>query len=202
MRWCQMLTVSAPFVTVILPRLNIQHARWELTYIKLFDYHWIVHGNKYLAVRTCFLASFNGVMSAAMQRGAFRVENIYCQAKMTWAGMLIIQYTFMYVICFCYFREVSCFDKKGQKYLFVWSYAVLAFGDMVEKIHALQTLALVGGEWLASQSNSFTLQRLRLCIRRVRSWVRSRALLGIVTEVESLFLPWDHFWFIPAYFDS
>jgi len=203
MRWCQMFAVSARFVTVILLGLNIQNARWEVTYIKLFYYHWIIHGNKYLAARTCFLASFNGVMTAAMQRGTFPVANIYCHAKMTWADMLIIQYAFMYLIlvCFCYLREVSCFDKDAQKYLFVWSYVFLAIGDMIVKIHALQTLALDGGEWLTLQSSSFTLQRLRLCMRRVRSLVRPRALLDIVTKVEFLLLPWDHFWFIPAYFD-
>jgi len=47
--------------------------------------------------------------------------------------------------------------------------SVLAIGDMVVKIHAFQTLAVYGGEWLASQSSSSTLHRLRLCIRRVRS---------------------------------
>jgi hypothetical protein len=191
MRRCQMFTVSARFVTVILPRINIQNARWEVTYIHLLYYHWIIHDNKYLAVRTCFLASFNGVMSAAVQRCTFRVENIYCHAKMTWAGVLIIQYTCMDLMCFCYFREVSCFKKKGQKYLFVWSYSVLSFGDMVVKIRAVQTLPLDldVDEWLASQSSSFTRQRLRLSIRRVRSWVRSRALLAIVMKVESSLLP-------------
>ena len=128
MRRCQMFTVSARFVTVILPRLYILNARWEVTYIKLFYCHWIIHGNKYIAVRTCFLASFNGVMSAAMQRGAFRVLNIYCHAKIMWSGMLIIHYTFMHVICFCYFREVSCFDKKGQKCLKLCRLGVWRYG--------------------------------------------------------------------------
>jgi hypothetical protein len=78
-------------------------------------------------------------MSAATQRGTFRVKNIYCHAKMTRAGMLIIQCTFVYFICLCYFGKMSYFDKKGLKVSFVWSYAVLAFGDMVVKIHALET---------------------------------------------------------------
>lgn len=201
MRWCQMFSVSARFVSVILLGLNIQNARWEVTYIKLFYYHWIIYGNKYLAARTCFLASSNGVMTAALQRGTFWVENIYCHAEMTWTGMLVIQYTFMYLIlvCFGYFREVSCFDKDAQKYLFVWSYAVLAIGDMIVKIHALQILALDGGEWLTSQSRSRDCVSVSIVLR---SWVRPRALLDIVTKVESLLVPWDHFWFIPTYFDS
>jgi len=37
-------------------------------------------------------------MTAAMQRGTLRVENMYCHAEMTWAGKLIIQYTLMYLI--------------------------------------------------------------------------------------------------------
>jgi hypothetical protein len=49
------------------------------------------------------------------------------------------------------FRKI-CFDKKGLKF-FVWTDAVMAFGDVVVELHAFQTLVLdESGEWLTSES--------------------------------------------------
>jgi hypothetical protein len=52
------------------------------------------------------------------------------------------------------------------------------------KLHSFLTLALDGGEWLASLSSRFTPEERALCIQLIGGWVDPRAGLGVFGEDE------------------